>query len=84
MKDKAFELLKELLLLQSAGGFDMYNQSIEIAIDIYCELANKDRNNFKADLIAISSFIWSKRNSSNFNILQQNYAMLIDNLNYER
>ena len=80
MKEKAFELLKELLLLQSAGGGETLSDVIEMTIDIYCELTAKDKEKFKAELMAIQAFVWSKRNDSNFKILQKNYATLIDNM----
>ena len=43
MKEKTTKLLKNLLLLQMAGAGNSVNEEISIAMDLYCEMNGKDR-----------------------------------------
>lgn len=58
MKDKSFKLLKELLLLQTAGADNLLDESINIAIDMYCEIANINNTEFIAKLDTIKKTVW--------------------------
>lgn len=79
MKEKAFVLLKELLLLQSAGGFDMFNNAIELAIDVYCEITETDKEKFNEDLHAIQASVWHEGcRCSDFKSRQSTYSLLLD------
>lgn len=81
MKDKCFELLKENLLLQTAGGFSMFDKSIDLIIDIYCELSNINKETFLEKLNNIKMIAWEGYDChKQFEKHQSTYEYLIDTL----
>lgn len=89
MKDKCFQLLKELLLRQSQGACEVLNDSVAMAIDIYCEVAQINREKFVAELTSLAHAVWdnywSREAHNGFSnddwwTTQQLYAKLIDTL----
>lgn len=78
MREKVFSLLKELLLLQSAGQMiDLFEAPIEKTIEIYCELINRSKEDFKQELKTIQETIWNGEKVS-FSRLQARYERLIE------
>lgn len=88
MCNKCFELLKEQLLWQSAGGFDSYNKSIDLTIQIYCELCNIDEQEYKEKVSYVKSLAWDNyynnvnKEYNNWETYQKNYEKLIDLILY--
>lgn len=79
---KTFELLKELLLLQSAGGYDMFDNSVDLAISIHCEKLGIDEQTFRDKLKNIAHIVWDKYdgNHKTWEQHQDTYKQLIDTL----
>lgn len=82
MKENSFKLLKELLQLQVAGGFEMFDYSIELATDVYCEIAKRDKERFNKDLRDIQVFCWKDgyKDSQEFRARQKIYSHMLDML----
>jgi hypothetical protein len=59
MRKKQFQLIKELMLHQMAGAGDSVEKSIDLAIDVYCEMTNTDANEFKKEWQHRKLIIWS-------------------------
>ena len=80
MKDKCFELLKELLLEQTAGAFNILDEPIGLAIDIYCEMTNTDRIQFTTQLSSIGRTVWGGEPPTNddWKEKQATYEKMID------
>jgi hypothetical protein len=80
--NKKFELLKELLLLREAGGSDSLDKSISLTIDVYCEGANINRDEFIDSLRKIYNLVWSNsyKDTKEWWNKQQTYKMLLNNL----
>ena len=55
---KTFELLKGLVLEESAGGGTSLHEYINLAIQIHCEKYGIDENNFKDKLKNIHNSVW--------------------------
>ena len=58
MKNTIKELLKEMYLLQSAGGGGLFDRAIEIATDIHCELNGVDKEKYLNELQEIKDLAW--------------------------
>jgi hypothetical protein len=82
MKEKCFELLKEQLLLQSAGGFEMFDNPISLTIDIYCEMCEIDNEQFRKKLRDIGAMVWDNYDGDikTWRSHQDLYKRLIDTL----
>ena len=59
MKKKQFELIKELMLHQMAGAGDSVEKSLDLAIDVYCEMNNINAEEFKKEWQHRKSNVWS-------------------------
>lgn len=80
MRETSFKLLKELLLLQSAGGGDMLDSSIEMAIEIYCISIGSDKSKFTQELNSNKKLVWGDGGYENFQTKQELYTRLIDSM----
>lgn len=81
---KAFELLKELLLTESAGAHDSVYKAIDLAIQIYCEANELDEKDFKEKIKIIYQTVWENywldMNTDDWLYYQKKYEMFIDML----
>lgn len=57
--NKQFQLLKDLLLHRECGGYDIFNSSISLAIDIVCEAEGIERNDLIQELKEIHHISWN-------------------------
>lgn len=80
MREKTFELLKELLLLQSAGGGSSLDVAIEMAIEIYCEAAGLTLEQFTTVLDTVQKSIYPVGVTETINELQWKYNEALDTL----
>lgn len=55
---KSYELLKELLLLRKAGSYNMLDNSISLAIDLYCEESKNNRDSVINSLKVLYNLVW--------------------------
>lgn len=54
-------------MLQSAGGYDMFDKSIYLTIGIYCEMTGADEQEFKRKLKDIKQVAWGSYRQEIFN-----------------
>ena len=82
MKEKCFQLLKEQWLLQSAGGLAIFDKTISLTVDIYCELVNINREEFIAKWCDIWTAAWNEYGGDlkSWRGRQDLYSRLIDTL----
>lgn len=79
---KTFELLKELLLIESAGAYDTVHTAINLAIQIHCDQEQIDETEFKNKLKVISQAAWGNYDgkTETWQQCQKIYKQLIDML----
>lgn len=85
MEKKCFQLLKELLLRQTQGAFEVLDKSIDLTIDLYCEISNIEREKFVKELNEVAHSIWDKYDGDfkNWHNYQKLYERVIDTLEVE-
>ncbi|MBR5823811.1 MAG: hypothetical protein IKY67_06680 [Paludibacteraceae bacterium] len=62
MKEKCFEILKENLLLQATSRSNTFDHLVELSIDLYCELSNIDKEQFRNKIKDIKIIAWDNYN----------------------
>lgn len=80
---KTFELLKELLLLETAGATDSVHTAIDLAIQIHCEDNDLDEQTLKERLKLIREVAWQNFDQNDLKAWkkhQEKYEQLIDML----
>ena len=86
MKEKSFELMKMLMLEQTAGAWNNMNEPIALAIGIYCGLVGADEERFTQDWQEIYHYHWDAVFKhpddflKNWEKYQAMYSKLIDSL----
>lgn len=71
MKEKSYQLLKELLLEYTRGAYQVLDTSISIAIDIYCETNSKERETIIKYLREIYSIAWDNYEYNKLEVWQK-------------
>lgn len=84
---KTFELLKELLLIETCGAYTTVHDAINLAIQIHCEQNGINEIDFKNKLRIIYKNVWDKywsnydpRYHEVWKQCQEEYKQLIDML----
>lgn len=82
MKEKVKELLKEMYLLQSAGGGELFNNLISTTTDMHCELNGISKESFIKKHLELWDLVWDGYPSypDDWKRRQELYRNLLDNL----
>lgn len=81
MQEVAFELLKELLLYQSAGAYESLDRAVELAIANYCWVSGEPAEKIINLINAAKTIAWrDPKMVEEFPERQAQYETLIDTL----
>lgn len=82
MKEKVKAMLKEMYLLQSADGGELFDNLISLAQDMYCELNGISKEDFIKKHLELWDLVWSGYPTypDDWKRRQELYRGLLDNL----
>lgn len=87
---KEFQLLLELLLIRESGAYETVDEAIGLALDLYCEKEEIDRQVFIQDLKEVYHLVWDRYFSypnseyKNWKTYQTQYKLCLKSLRYKK